>query len=329
MSSVNDLLASDTHWITAPVALCTSAQFVAHPVAEVFSWVFDNTFLALIVHAFELKGFTMSARFHNRERKMLGKIIGAIFGFMIVGGPFGALLGIYLGHQFDRARSGPITGGQQQQAQDSFFHTVFSLLGHVAKADGRVSSDEISQAEQLMDKMGLDTATRKKAIELFKSGSSANFSVDQTMQDFMRVCGRYNNLKRQLLNYLIALAMADGELHQSEQDVLAKIARHLGFSAALFEQFIQMIKAQSQFRGSGSGPGASRPSKDQLADAYKALGVSSEDSDSQIKRAYRKLISQNHPDKLIGQGMPEDMVTLATEKTQEIQAAYELIVENR
>jgi DnaJ like chaperone protein len=82
---------------------------------------------------------------------MLGKIIGAILGFMIAGGPFGALLGIYFGHQFDRARSGPITGGQQQQAQDSFFHTVFSLLGHVAKADGRVSSDEISQAEQLMD----------------------------------------------------------------------------------------------------------------------------------------------------------------------------------
>ena len=258
---------------------------------------------------------------------MIGKIIGGMTGFMIAGGPFGALLGIYLGHQFDRARSGPITGGQQQQARDSFFHTVFSLLGHVAKADGRVSSDEIAQAEALMDKMSLDSATRKQAIELFKGGAKPDFSIDETMQDFMRVCGRYNNLKQQLLNYLIALAMADGELDQSEQDVLAKIARHLGFSAALFEQFIQMIKAQSQFRGSHAGSG--RPSKDQLADAYRALGVSSEDSDSQIKRAYRKLVSQNHPDKLIGQGMPEDMVNLATEKTQEIQAAYELIVENR
>jgi len=68
MSSVNNLLASDTPWITAPVALCTSAQFVADPVAEVCSWVLDNTFLALIVHAFELKGFTMSSRFHNREK---------------------------------------------------------------------------------------------------------------------------------------------------------------------------------------------------------------------------------------------------------------------
>jgi DnaJ like chaperone protein len=271
----------------------------------------------------------MPEQIYNSERAMLGKIIGAIIGFIIAGGAFGAVLGIYLGHQFDRARSGPITGGQQQQAQDSFFRTVFSLLGHVAKADGRVSSNEITQAEQLMDKMRLDTATRKDAISLFKRGALANFSVDQTMQEFMRVCGRYNNLKRQLLNYLIALAMADGDLDQSEQDVLAKIARHLGFSAALFEQFIQMIKAQSQFRDSHSGQGTSRPSKDQLADAYCALGVSSDDSDSQIKRAYRKLISQNHPDKLIGQGMPEDMVNLATEKTQEIQIAYELIVEHR
>ena len=193
---------------------------------------------------------------------MIGKIIGGMFGFMIAGGAFGSLLGIYLGHQFDRARSGPITGGQQQQARDSFFHTVFSLLGHVAKADGRVSSDEIAQAEALMDKMSLDSATRKQAIELFKGGAKPEFSIDETMQDFMRVCGRYNNLKQQLLNYLIALAMADGELDQSEQDVLAKIARHLGFSAALFEQFIQMIKAQSQFRGSHAGSG--RPSKDQL-----------------------------------------------------------------
>ena len=260
---------------------------------------------------------------------MIGKIIGGMVGFMIMGGPFGALLGIYLGHQFDRARSGPITGGQQQQARDSFFHTVFSLLGHVAKADGRVSSDEIAQAEALMDKMGLDSVTRKQAIELFKRGAKPEFSIDETMQDFMRICGRYNNLKQQLLNYLIALAMADGELDQLEQDVLAKVARHLGFSAALFKQFIDMIKAQSQFRGSHAGSGGGRPFKDQLADAYRALGVSSEDSDSQIKRAYRKLVSQNHPDKLIGQGMPEDMVNLATEKTQEIQAAYELIVEHR
>ena len=283
--------------------------------------------IVLLTDAIKFQGLTIHKGVE--ETGMTGKIIGGIFGFMIAGGPFGALLGIYLGHQFDRARSGPITSGQQQQARDSFFQTVFSLLGHVAKADGRISSDEIAQAEALMDKMRLDSVSRKRAIELFKSGAKPEFSIDEAMQEFMRVCGRYNNLKQQLLNYLISLAMADGDLDPSEQEVLAKVARHLGFSAALFKQFIEMIKAQSRFRGSHSGPGAGRPSKNQLADAYRALGVNAKDSDSQIKRAYRKLVSQNHPDKLIGQGMPEDMVNLATEKTQEIQAAYELIVEHR
>jgi len=264
---------------------------------------------------------------------MLGKIIGGIFGFMLGWGAFGAILGIYIGHQFDRGLGGlsrPLTSAQQQLVQDSFFTTVFSLLGHVAKADGRVSRDEIAQAEALMDKMRLDSTARKKAIDLFKRGSATDFSIDETMKEFVSVCGRYTNLKRQLLNYLISLAMADGNLDQAEQDVLRKVASHLGFSAALFEQLIQMIKAQSQFRGSqGAGGGQRAPSRDQLSDAYKALGVSANDSDSQIKRAYRKLVSENHPDKLIGQGMPQDMVNLATERTQEIQAAYELIVSSR
>jgi DnaJ like chaperone protein len=90
------------------------------------------------------------------------------------------------------------------------------------RPDGRISSDEIAQAEALMDKMRLDSVSRKRAIELFKSGAKPEFSIDEAMQEFMRVCGRYNNLKQQLLNYLISLAMADGDLDPSEQEVLAK-----------------------------------------------------------------------------------------------------------
>ena len=144
---------------------------------------------------------------------MLGKIIGGYIGFIVSGGFFGLILGVYLGHQIDVARSKPITGGQQQRVSNSFFITVFSLLGHIAKADGRISSDEIAQSETLMNKMGLDASSRKRAIDLFKDGAKSDFSIDQTMQDFMEACGRYNNLKQQLLNYLISLAMADGNLH--------------------------------------------------------------------------------------------------------------------
>ena len=171
---------------------------------------------------------------------MLGKIIGGYIGFIVFGGFFGLILGAYLGHQIDVARFKPITGGQQQRASNSFFITVFSLLGHIAKADGRISSDEIAQSETLMNKMGLDASSRKRAIDLFKDGAKSDFSIDQTMQDFMEACGRYNNLKQQLLNYLISLAMADGNLHFSEQNVLERVAHHLGFNARQFKQFIEM-----------------------------------------------------------------------------------------
>jgi DnaJ like chaperone protein len=260
---------------------------------------------------------------------MLGKIIGGYLGFYMSDNFFGLILGIYLGHQFDLYRTNPITGGQRERARDSFFLTVFSLLGHIAKADGRISRDEIAQAETLMSKMGLHSNNRKRAIGLFKDGAQDDFSLDQTMQEFMRICGRYGYLKQQLLNYLISLALADGNFHFSEQKVLERVAYHLGFNAIQFNQFIEMIKAQSKFRGSSSGSEYAQPSKDEISDAYRALGVGADNSDSQIKRAYRKLISQNHPDKLIGQGMPKEMVNLATERTQEIQAAYELIVKGR
>ena len=263
---------------------------------------------------------------------MFGKLIAGSLGFMAAG-PFGAVLGMYVGHQFDRGLGGfsrPVSTAEQARISEAFFETVFGLLGNVAKADGRVSSIEVSQAESLMAKMNLDPIARRRAIDLFKEGSGANFSVDDVMQRFMLVCGRNNNLKQQLLNCLISLGMADGDLHISEQDVLRKVASHLGFSSALFDKFIQMIKAQSQFRGSGSGAaGQSRTSQDQLTDAYQALGVAASNSSGEIKKAYRKLMSQNHPDKLIGQGMPEDMISLATQKTQEIQVAYDLIVKQR
>lgn len=261
-----------------------------------------------------------------------GKLIAGLIG-LAVAGPIGVLIGVYIGHQFDKGLGGlrPMSAQQQAEVRGVFFDTVFSLLGHLAKADGRVSEIEISHAEALMSKMGLTAEHRKKAIALFKAGSQSGFSIDPTMDKFMATCGRQNNLKRTLLNYLISLAVADGELDQAEQAVLRKVASRLGFSGALFDQLIAMIMAQSQFRQTGGGSGAFKraPTADRLQAAYMALGVKPSQTDTQIKRAYRKLISENHPDKLIGQGMPEDMIKLATERTQEIQTACELIVASR
>jgi DnaJ like chaperone protein len=84
-----------------------------------------------------------------------------------------------------------------------------------------------------------------------------------------------------------------------------------------------MILNQSRFSGNGA------TSESSIADAYKALGLTSESTDQEIKKTYRKLMSQNHPDKLMGQGLPEDMIKVATERSQEIQAAYDYLKKHR
>ena len=117
-------------------------------------------------------------------------------------------------------------------------------------------------------------------------------------------------------------------MHPAESEILQRVAQHLGFERAQFLQFLDMLQAQQRFHQRGYGADTTT-ARDALADAYRALGVSSDASDAEIKKAYRKLMSQHHPDKLIAQGVPPDMIKLATEKTQEIQTAYELIQKAR
>ncbi len=261
---------------------------------------------------------------------ILGKIIGAILGFAM-GGIIPALIGLAVGHLFDRGYAQFQAEGSPQRRQEiekSFFETLFTLLGHLAKADGRVSEEEVRQTEGYMDELGLTSEHRREAIDLFKQGSSADFDPEAQLARFRAVCGRRANLVRMLLVYLVNIALADGELDQAEVEALRRIAAGLGISSAMFEQLLRMIRAQNSFGGQRAGQqGPSR--EDELQRAYEALGVDPEASDAQVKRAYRKLMSQHHPDKLIGQGMPDDMVKEATERSQEIRTAYDLITRSR
>lgn len=126
-----------------------------------------------------------------------------------------------------------------------------------------------------------------------------------------------------LLVYLIVMALSDGRIDSAEESLLIEIARHLGYDQDAFQHMLDMILNQSHFAG-GQATSATA-----LEDAYKALGVSKESSDQEVKRAYRKLISQYHPDKLMGQGVPEDMIAVATRQAQEVQVAYDLIEKSR
>ncbi|MDD4881127.1 MAG: co-chaperone DjlA [Gallionellaceae bacterium] len=253
------------------------------------------------------------------------KIIGLIAGYYLSGIP-GALLGFVAGWSIDRVRiygTGAAIPLHNAVRQTVFLETLFIAIGRLAKADGRVSEAEIAHTEDLIRKLGMTAEHRAQAITLFKRGVDPETDLAAVCIRFMSVCGHTRSLREVLLSYLITLALADGQLHPSEDALLSDIAARLGYDSATYRHLMDMVLNQGHF-----AEGASRDGN-ALEDAYKALGVTAENSDQEIKRSYRKMMSQYHPDKLTGQGLPDDMIAMATEKTKEIQLAYDLIVKHR
>jgi len=245
-----------------------------------------------------------------------GKLLGGTFGFLI-GGPIGAVLGAALGHTFDKGMQLQLSHenaeedlppGDLDRIKMAFFTATFSVMGYIAKADGRVDKSEIALAEAVMSSMQLDAELRSAAIKLFNEGK--------------------------------------GVMSTDEEAALLRVAGILGFSEYSFKQLEMLVRFSMGMDQTyaGGGPGSSDGQRRRQAggrqkqtpqdsgrlkvgDAYKVLGVESSDDKATVKRAYRRLMSQHHPDKLVAKGLPEEMIRLATDKTQHIQKAYELLKE--
>ncbi|SFW30546.1 co-chaperone DjlA [Nitrosovibrio sp. Nv17] len=253
------------------------------------------------------------------------KLLGLLLGYYFLGF-FGAILGYLAGGALDRYRAygagavNPFTGAHRRAV---FIETLFILMGKLAKADGHISRQEIDHVEDFMRKLGMTPEHRQQAIALFRQGAAQDYDVMQKLDEFMAVCGHTANLRQMLLIYLIVMALSDGRIDAAEENLLKGFAARLGYDESGFRQLLGMILGQSHFSE------AQPASASTLDDAYEALGIASGSSDQEVKRAYRKLMSQYHPDKLMGQGMPEDMIAMATARTQEVQKAYDLIKKSR
>lgn len=239
----------------------------------------------------------------------IGYAIGRIPGLFI-----GAALGAFLLNRMKRKLIGRL-----QNLQSGFVESVFSVMGAVSKADGVVTREEINMAEAMFDRFHLTGEQREKAKAAFNRGKAEGFDLDGEVQRFRQLSGGQPALLQVFLQVQVSAVSADGSVHPAEHDMLVRIARGLGLPESLVEQL------EAALRGSRAGGAGQYSATSQLEDAYKALGVSPEATDDDIKRTYRKLMSENHPDKLAGRGLPESMRELAEERTREISHAYDVI----
>jgi DnaJ like chaperone protein len=211
--------------------------------------------------------------------------------------------------------------------QAAFFTATFSVMGHIAKADGRVTPDEIRMAEAVMTHLGLDAETRESAKRLFNEGKSDDFPLDEVLEQFKKEIHRRGTLLQMFLEVQLQAAYADGRLDPAEEKLLTHICQRLGIPLAQLRRLEDMLKAGFG-QGSYQAPGRATH-KTTLQEAYAIIGVDKEASDAEVKRAYRRLMSQHHPDKLVSKGLPEQMIKDATEKTKQIKDAYEQIKTSR
>ena len=288
---------------------------------------------------------------------MTGKIAGVFFGILLTRNVFGALIGLYLGHLFDGAMkrmSNKQNVAEWLTSEDSkqsiFFYTTFSVMGHVAKSSGKVTSEHIEVASELMNTMRLSGEQKDEAKDAFREGKLLGFPLKKKIQLFKQHFGSRRDLAQFFIEIQIQTAYSDSILEPAEYEILSSISKQLGFTKRELKQLIAMWEAELRFQnykkqkeqaeqkyrrshrqGQGSGRQQTQDNNNSptLLDAYAVLGVSERDASRDIKRAYKKLMAQNHPDKLVAKGLPPEMMEVAKQKTQDIQSAYEIVKKHR
>jgi len=236
---------------------------------------------------------------------ILGKILGGAAGFAI-GGPIGALIGVIAGHAVDSMMAEGRPPTQDGTKQIAFTIGVIALGAKMAKADGVVTRAEIDAFRQIFHVPPEESANVARFFDLAKKDARG-------FEPYARqIAGLFPDnpeVLEKIIEGLLHIARADGHMHDGELDYLRQVAAIFGLDDSRF------ARAQA--------------AAGERIDPYQVLGVSRDADVATIKAAWRALAKENHPDRLIAQGMPAEAIELANRELAAINAAYETISRER
>jgi DnaJ like chaperone protein len=240
---------------------------------------------------------------------------------LMAGGVRGLFIGFLLGYLASWVLKSALVK-KLAGVQAQFLESTFAVMGALCKADGVVTRDEIATAEAMFDRLHLSGEQRERAKAAFNRGKSTGFDLDAEARVFAQIARGQRPLLVMFLQIQCSAIAGDGKVHPAEHELLVRVARLLGLNEGDVAQLEALLRTGAP---GADFDGAARTTRSRMDDAYAALGVPASASDAEVKKVYRRLISQNHPDKLAGKGLPESMRAMAEERTREINAAYETI----
>ena len=235
-----------------------------------------------------------------------GKIIGGATGFAF-GGPIGALLGGVAGHAIDKIKTKKKLPEETALKQIGFTIGVIVLSAKMAKADGKVTEDEI---RAFKEKINIPDNEIKNVAKLWDQAKKTTDGFEIYARQIADLLEKNSSVLEELLKLLIIIALADGKITIPEIKYLKEVGNIFGFSK---EDFERIYSSKS----------------DVSADPYQILGVSRDASVDEIKQKWKQLAINHHPDRLISQGIPEDLIHKSTSRLKEINNAWDTIQNKR
>ncbi|MBL4682013.1 MAG: TerB family tellurite resistance protein [Pseudomonadales bacterium] len=239
----------------------------------------------------------------------MGKILGGGLGFMF-GGPLGAVLGATAGHHaFDKEGGGGGLFSALENKQTIYFTATFSMLGKLAKADGTVSREEIAIIDRVMrENLRLSPDARKFAVQIFNAAKDSNATFESFAQQFYEEFGRSEAVLTSIIDLLLLVAHADHDMGPEEEEMILSAVK-------IFRLEQQYQQIRSRFSGI----------PDDINRHYAILGAKRGDDFKGIKKKYRKLAMEYHPDRIQANGMAPELAGAAEEKFKEIQNAFDMV----